>query len=284
LIMQTLQAKSDNGLVASVQLIGVDDESLIGLPKTLLRGSYKDLNTPESVVISTLNRDRFGNPDMGSTFELNNRRARVVGVVTTSKSFTPFPIVYTTYSKSLLYIPPQEKYLSYILAAPQSGYSVADIKRRIKAETGLNAYDQMEFFWMNMMYWIQSTSVPINFGITILLGTLVGAAIAGQTLYTFMIENSRQFGTFKAIGIQNPTLVKMVLLQSTSVGLIGYGIGVGIMSFLGLVNPPNGQLAYYTPWQILLISFVLVIGFCILASLISVQRVIKLDPALVFRG
>jgi putative ABC transport system permease protein len=67
------------------------------------------------------------------------------------------------------------------------------------------------------------TGIPINFGIAVLLGFLVCIAIAGQTFYNFTIENLKQFGALKAMGANNTTLLRMILLQAVLVGLIGYG-------------------------------------------------------------
>ena len=50
-------------------------------------------------------------------------------------------------------------------------------------------------------YYLRYTGIPINFGVTTLLGFLVGTAIAGQTFYNFTIENIKQFGTLKAMGM-----------------------------------------------------------------------------------
>ena len=80
------------------------------------------------------------------------------------------------------------------------------------------------------------TGIPINFGITTLLGFIVGTAIAGQTFYNFTIENLRQFGTLKAMGLSNERLVAMiVLLQATVVGLLGYCLGVGLAAVFGVL-------------------------------------------------
>ena len=68
----------------------------------------------------------------------------------------------------------------------------------------------------------------MNFGITIALGFIVGAAVTGQTFYLFTIENLKQFGALKAMGVSNLRLVGMILLQALVVGLLGYGIGIGM--------------------------------------------------------
>ncbi len=133
------------------------------------------------------------------------------------------------------------------------------------------------------MYYLKYTGIPINFGITAMLGFLVGTAIAGQTFYNFTIENLKQFGALKAMGMTNSRIVGMILLQATVVGLLGYGIGVGLAAYFGY-SSEGGELAFYTPWQLLPITGGAVVLICILASLLSVRRVIVLEPAVVFRG
>ncbi|NBU30409.1 MAG: FtsX-like permease family protein, partial [Actinobacteria bacterium] len=74
----------------------------------------------------------------------------------------------------------------------------------------------------------RNTGIPISFGTVVILGVIVGIAIAGQTFYLFVHDNLRFLAAFKAMGAPNSTLAGMVLLQAFSVGFIGYGIGVGL--------------------------------------------------------
>jgi putative ABC transport system permease protein len=46
----------------------------------------------------------------------------------------------------------------------------------------------------------------------------------------------------------------------------------------------GGELAFYTPWQLLPVTGGAVVLICILASLLSIRRVLVLEPAVVFRG
>jgi putative ABC transport system permease protein len=127
------------------------------------------------------------------------------------------------------------------------------------------------------------TGVPINFGIAVLLGFLVGIAIAGQTFYNFTIENLKQFGALKAMGTANTTLLRMILLQALLVGSIGYGLGVGAASIFGIVSR-NSELAFRMPWQILAITAGAVTFICMVSALISIRKVMKLEPAIVFKS
>lgn len=282
--MQSTVAQADSGETGLVQLVGVDDETLMGIPRELLRGSFKALNTPDGVFVTTSRREYFGTPDLGDYFEINDHRVKVVGVLDANKNFTPFPSVYTTYNKALQILPPRSKYLSFILVSPEKGINEQKLCQKIENETGLKAFTQRDFFIKTMAYWATNTGIPINFGITVLLGIIIGIAISIQTLYTFMVENMKQFGTFKAIGISNGELALMIFLQSSFVAIVGYGIGVGLMAFMGLNVPRNGELAFYTPYQLLIVAFVLVFVFCTIASLVSIKHVLKIEPAIVFKG
>ncbi len=75
---------------------------------------------------------------------------------------------------------------------------------------------------MTMKYFLKYTGIPVNFGIAVLLGFLIGTVIAGQTFYNFTLENIRQFGALKAMGTGNGTLLRMILLQSLLAGSIGF--------------------------------------------------------------
>ena len=55
------------------------------------------------------------------------------------------------------------------------------------------------------MYYLKYTGIPINFGITTLLGFFIGTAIAGQTFYNFTLENLKQFGASKRWGRRTRT-------------------------------------------------------------------------------
>ena len=133
------------------------------------------------------------------------------------------------------------------------------------------------------MYFMKYTGIPINFGIAVALGFIVGTAIAGQTFYNFTLDNLRHFGALKAMGASNKMLLRMILLQAMIVGLIGYGLGVGLAALFGWASK-NSELAFRLPWQLLAISATAVTVICIFSALVSIMKVVKLEPAIVFKG
>ena len=210
-------------------------------------------------------------------FEMNDHRAVIVGVCEATPTFQSNPVVYTTYSRAKIFAPQERKILSYVLAKTEPGRRARERRRagsRPRPAWGPMSSD--EFMWMTIDYYLRYTGIPFNFGITALLGFLVGTAIAGQTFYNFTIENIKQFGALKAMGMTNVQIVGMILLQATVVGLLGLrdrrrpGGRVRLASDRGRSWPSSrpGGCCRSPRAPIVLI--------CILSSLLSVQRV---DPA-----
>jgi putative ABC transport system permease protein len=110
-------------------------------------------------------------------------------------------------------------------------------------------------------------------------------AIAGQTFYLFVIENLKQFGALKAMGLGNRRIVGMILLQALVVGSLGYGIGIGLAAIFFVSTSHITYLAgLHLYWQVVVGSGLAVLLIVVLVSLLSVRRVLVLEPAVVFRG
>jgi putative ABC transport system permease protein len=126
----------------------------------------------------------------------------------------------------------------------------------------------------------------VNFATTVLLGFIIGAAIAGQTFYLFTLDNLKQFGTLKAMGTSNWRIVGMVLVQALVVGLIGYGLGMGMAALFEEFLKAQFQAippAFYMAWHIPVGTALAVALICAGASVMSLRRVLRLEPASVFR-
>jgi len=282
------RARLEEGSYEQVILLGLDDATLVGAPGGVFMGSIADLRRPDAVIMDEAGYRRIW-PDqpyrLGRVFEMNDRRAVVVGLTRASRTFQSFPIVYTRYSQAVRYAPRERKVLSFVLADAAPGVPAEEVCRRITAQTGLQAFTRRQFIWKTIRYYLAKTGIPVNFGITVFLGFLVGTAIAGQTFYLFTVENIRQFGALKAMGTSNWTILLMVLSQAVQVGVIGYGSGVGLAAAFGLaVTGGRSRLSFFMPWEVLAITAAAVAVIVLLASLLSIRRVLVVDPAIVFRG
>jgi putative ABC transport system permease protein len=281
------RARLEEGTYEQMILLGLDDATLVGAPRQLFMGSIADLRKPDAVIIDDAGYRRIW-PDepfrIGRTFEMNDRRAVVVGLAKAGRTFTSFPIVYTRYSQAVLFAPPERRVLSFVLADAAPGVTAEEVCRRIEERTGLQAVTRTQFLWKTIIYYLRKTGIPLNFGITVLLGFFVGTAIAGQTFYLFTVENIRQYGALKAMGASNWTILAMVLAQGLQVGLVGYGVGVGLAAVFGWWVRGASRLAFFMPWEVLAITGAAVFVIVLVASLVSVRKVLVVEPAIVFRG
>lgn len=281
-------ARAPDGRLQQVFLLGVDDASLAGAPPRMIEGSVEDLRRPGAIVM-----DRVGalfiwpgeEPAPGKVLEMADRRATVVGIAEASAPFTTFPVVYTRYSEALRFAPPPRKPLSYILVRARAGEDIDALAHRIEAETGLAALRWQDFAWRTIRYYLTRTGIPINFGITVALGFIVGAAVVGQTFMIFVLENLRQFGALKAMGVSNGTLLRMVLAQAFAVAAIGYGIGIGLAAvFFEVTGRTNVDLrGFFLPWWVAAIVALAVVLIILVSSVASIRKALTLDPAVVFK-
>jgi putative ABC transport system permease protein len=295
-----VRCRLDDGNFRNAVLFGLDDATLVGAPPKMLKGSFNDLRRPDAVILDKAGyeymwpKEKIRSPEdyqLGKIFEMNDRRAFLVGVCQVSMPFTSQPILYTRYSQATFYAPRERNLLSFVLVKAQEGVPLAELCQRIEAQTASSSHQRLmaitgdQFFWKTIDYFMKTTGIPVNFGITIALGFLVGAAIAGQTFYLFTLENLRQFGSLKAMGLSNVRIMGMVLAQALVIGVIGYGFGIGLTAlYFERTKYVTVLEGIYMPWQVMVLVGVAVLAIVLIASMLSIRKVMVLEPAIVFRG
>jgi putative ABC transport system permease protein len=289
-----LKARLEDGNFQIVNLLGLDDATLIGGPPTMIQGQLSDLRMQDSIIVNDVGaetrlakrpREAGGKPiplQVGDVLEINDRRAVVVGICRVSRTFQSQPVIYTTYNRATTFAPRERKLLSFILVKAADGLDPGELARRIAQGTGLAAYTAQVFKKLSFDFYMKNTGIPINFGIAVMLGFFIGTAIAGQTFYNFTLENLRYFGTLKAMGTTNAVLLRMIVLQALVVGVQGFGLGVGGAALFGHLMGGT-QLAFRLVPEILILAGAAITVIVIFSALISIRKVMKLEPAIVFK-
>ena len=261
------RVRLDDGSFKTVQLLGIDAASLAGAPTRMVAGNIEDLRLPNTVIIDELAVTRLSkDPEtpikIGDRFEINDIEARVVGICEAMRSFTGGPYLWTTYERALQYTPPQRKMLSAVIAAPIEGMTPDEAAAEITRKTGLRAYvnrgfgeDPNDFSTSTVWWYVRNTGIPISFGTTVVIGFIVGIAIACQTFYAFVLDNLTHLGALKAMGMTNFRLSVMLVIQSATVGMIGFGIGLLATSVFAYAAIENQQPPFVMPWQIPVVAF-----------------------------
>ena len=261
----------------------------------MLKGRLADLRLPDAVIVDEAGATgRLARPattpggkptplQVGDILEINDKRARVVGIARAAATFQSQPIIYTTYTRATSYALAERKLLSYILVKIKAGESEQAVAQRITHDTGMAARTADEFKLKTFRYILDNTSILTNFGFVVVVGFVVGAAVTGQIFYNFTLDNLRYFAVFKAMGATDRLLRRMILLQALLVGFVGFGLGAGGTAIFAAVTRGHAGLSMTLNWQLLVGSGIAVAVIVLFAALISVRKVIRLEPAVVFK-
>jgi putative ABC transport system permease protein len=251
-------------------------------------GAKEDLRTPEGIIVDRAGY-RFlwpGQPlKLGNTIEINDQRAVIAGICEAAPPFTTFPLTFAKYSDALRYAGNPRKPITYILVGAEPGANTSLLARRIEAGTGLQVLPWKEFAWKTIWYYMDHTGFGVNFAVTVALGFIIGAVVVGQMFYIFVIENLRQFGTLKALGTGNGAILGMILTQALVIGVLGYSLGMAVSAvFFAIVrNLGMDFRGFYLSWQVMGSTAVAIVLIILIASSISMRRLLVVDPGIVFR-
>lgn len=162
--------RTADGELESATLIGVDDASLIGAPKTVVLGNLDDLRQPDAVAVAIDGYPKVwrNQPiELGKVVELNDRRAVVVAIVKDSPKFTSSITFFTRYSQALQYTNNGRNQMSFVIARSADPLTPGQVSQKINQNTGLLALPSEAFRDKAIQYVIDNTGIPVSFGTVI---------------------------------------------------------------------------------------------------------------------
>jgi len=144
-------------------------------------------------------------------------------------------------------------------------------------------FTRSEFKQQELDFWAESTPIGYIFTFGTILGFLVGVIICYQILYADIADHLAEFATLKAMGYRPRYFVWLVLQESLFLSVMGFIPGALVSSVLyTVVGRYTGLLMRLTPDRA---SFVLVltVGMCIVSGLLAMRKLLRADPAELFR-
>jgi putative ABC transport system permease protein len=267
-------------------LIGVDDASLVGLPREMVLGDKEGLRAPDSILVDEGGYAYLwpGEPlKVGHEVEINGCRGVLAGVCKGSPQFMSLPVVYTRLSIALRYCPRPLRPYSYLLVESRPGRDPADVCADIERRTGLKAMTGKDFASRTRSYFLHNTAIMLNFAIVVGLGFIVGIAIAGLTFSTFVDHHLGQFANLKAMGLTNLRIARMIVVQAGVAWLHGFPLGLGLAAVV--LEVTTNQAPYLSgfvlyPW----VGAVAAAGtglIMMIAGTLSLRRVFAVEAAIV---
>jgi putative ABC transport system permease protein len=276
--------KTPGGSQETVQMVGYDPDTLIGAPWDIVQGNPRDVKYFNSVFYDEAETNRLGNIPIGGETEINNHRVRVAGIVRGARSFIQSPYIFTSFKNALNLSFVNKGNTVYVLVKVAPGYDPKDVKDRIRDTVkDVEVFTTPEFSKKTEDYWMINTGTGVALLAVALMGLVIGTVIVANTIYTSTTEHLKEFGTLKAIGASNWDLYRIIIEQALINSGIGFVVGMG-MSYLVIQGFKRGHLQILLPATVLAGIFILTVLMCLWSSVLSIFKVTRIDPALVFKS
>ncbi len=268
----------------SVQVVGFDPDQPLGGPWNVVEGRVADLKLDDNVFVDELYKGKLGVSGIGDVFEIRGRRARVAGFTRGIRSFTTSPYVFTSFKNAQNYVTLPEDQTIFILITAEKSVDLDQLSRRLVARVkDVDVVTTSRFSTMTRFYWMFTTGAGVAVLLAALLGLVVGVVVVAQTIYATTMDHIREYGTLKAMGATNGYLYRVIMQQAVISAVAGYSLAMAVSWFV-VRGSEKGGAAILLPWPVALGMLGLTLVMCTGAALVSINKVTRLDPAMVFKG
>ncbi|HEX2691971.1 MAG TPA: ABC transporter permease [Kofleriaceae bacterium] len=286
-LMNFAQCKLADGGDLGVQVVGIETtpgHHPLLAPWNVIAGDAHRLAEPGAIVLDRSEYPKLRIDRVGHRTEIAGVRAEVVAMTSGIRSFTTSPIVFTDLRTARSYLPQLgDEPVTYVLVEVEPGVAVADVQARINALPHLAAYTTAQMSERTRTYWSTRTGVGAGFFTTAVLGIIVGFVVVGQILYSGTLQYIREYGTLKAMGAKNTAVVRVILSQAMISAALGFAVGAPLaMAMRAAMKGANLTVAL-TP-ELYTATAAITAVMCAFAALLSIVKVLRLDPASVFKG
>lgn len=264
------------GRKVPLMLYGYDLSSGLGGPWSLAAG-----RPPAAEGELVLDRAFAKHNDLavGDSFTLQGRDFRVTGLSAGTNSFMFFAVFAERAEVGRLLQAPDRT--SFLMVQLDPGASREQVRRLIPP--GYAVYTPEDLIDSSVSTLNRVLGGPLY----LLLGVafLVGLAVVSLTTYAGVLERREEYGLLRAMGMTDAGLIWLVMTEVFVSALVGILAGVGLASVLAVTLSATFLAAYpilVTPESLgATVLMGLLMGLA--GALLPLRRILRLDPASVFR-
>ena len=271
-----------SGLREAVFLLGAEPGNA-RIPTPWLSGPGSAVLS-ETLLVDASNAAKLEAADGPIEVEINHQRARTGAVIEGFGSFLGAPYVFTGYGDAARYVGLGREQTMFLLTHVAPGVEIEAVRAAL--QTRLPEADVLtrgEFARRSQFFWVVKTGAGGALLTAGLLGFIVGLVIVSQNIYATTMENLEEFATLKAIGAPAAYVRGVVLNQALISGVAGAALG--LLATVPLIQLTLRFISWvYTPWWLPVGMIVVSLAMCALASVVSIRKVIALEPGRVFRA
>ncbi|MBL8621431.1 MAG: FtsX-like permease family protein [Myxococcales bacterium] len=280
LMIGTSVTKPGGGSEATT-LVGFDLDAGLGGPWNIVAGDVAALRAPDALFFEDAQREKFGGLNLGSVREVGGHKVRVVGFTWGLQPFgPPFAFADIDTVRDLGAVPADQ--LSFVLIKLAPGADRAAVAADLAARCPTAQVIATPTFHATIVSTLLRQQLGITFGTSTAFGLIIGFIIVALSMFSAVLDNLREYGTLKAIGLTSWDLTRMLIVQSIVYALLGSLIGLGLVALMSAgIRGPN--LVVIVPRTLVLATPLIMSALCMLASVLALRRVRRLEPGMVFR-
>lgn len=281
LLYRSATLKKPSGGVEPVTLVGTSFPSRLGGPWNLVSGEPEALTEPDTVILEDSEREKYGGIDIGSVRELNGRRVRVGGFTWGLLPFGPaYAFAELGHARDITSTATDQ--MSFVLVKVRPEEDIEAVREQLAKKIPEQLVLTRTGFSRTVVTTLLREQLGASFATSTAFGLIIGFVIVALSMFSSVLDNLREFGTLKAIGCTNLDLALLLFCQATLYGLIGSLLGLGLVARMaeGIRGP---KLVPIVPEVFYAVVPIIMVMVCLVASLLALGRIRKLEPGMVFR-
>lgn len=301
MILRTALWRSPHDTLDAGRVVGFDPNGRLFAPGDLSRTDLQKLREPYTFFVDASQLGSLDVPGVGARGTIGGFRAHLVHLTHGTQSIISPTFMYTSLETANAYTPSALSFLTpsndthpaplsdsdsitYILIAARDHRDIAALKKSLeRAIPQSRALTRQEMVDLTRTYWLKRTSIGFALTLTALLGLIVGAVVVGQILYVSVSEHLKEYGTLRAIGAADRLLYGVIMRQAFYMAILGYVPSLLLSMLIASIASHRGVAILITPATAAVV-FALTLAMCIVAAVFAMQRVVRVDPAIAFRG
>ncbi|HEY9727084.1 MAG TPA: FtsX-like permease family protein [Chroococcales cyanobacterium] len=293
--------------ITSVTLVGAQPDGLLFPTSRITQGSWNDLNQPYRFITDQTNVKALNLQQVGEVGTLNFIPAKLVGLTKGTQSIVFGNLLFTslemanTYgntsedelspNNSDLSVAPPVKTLkstnpvTYVLVRAKPGENLQELKKRLEEKLpDTRAYTRTQMSQMTQSYWQERSGIGFILGLGAVVGVIVGVVVVGQILYASVTDHLKEFGTLKAMGASDVFIYSVIIEQGLWMAILGYVPGMALCLGVSVWTAASqGIVILITPASAVAVLGITVV-MCVSSAIFAIQKVTRVDPAIVFKG
>jgi putative ABC transport system permease protein len=301
MILRTGIWRSPQDTLDAGRVVGFDPNGRLFAPGNLTRTDLQKLSQPYTFFADASQLRSLDVQGVGARGTIGGFPAHLIQLTHGTQSIISPTFLYMSLESANAYSPSALSFLTpsndtrpaplsgsdsiqFILISARDRHNLAALKKSLeRAIPQTRALTRQEMINQTRAYWLQRTSIGFALSLTALLGLIVGAVVVGQILYVSVSEHLKEYGTLRAIGAADRLLYGVIMRQALYMAVLGYVPSLLLSFLIASIASHRGVAILITPATAAVV-FVLTLAMCTVAAGFAMQRVVRVDPAVAFRG